>query len=103
MSYCGEAHGWRSMTRITLDLEELLTPRADGGVRSLTDGSVVAEPAINRVKPFPLRLPHPIQREEFWTVSDGTVISLGSCGRVLHWDWWQHGPRQLGSGHRLGG
>ena len=87
------AHGIKRLRAATLDLDRLLAPAQRPSV-PLVDPEVSKDlPAILRVQPFPLRLPHAVVPAQTWRVSDECVLSVTNDGRLVCWEL-HSGPKQ---------
>lgn len=78
-------HGWRSISKAQLDLDELLTPPEQSQPISITAPGADRIPAIFRVDRFPLRLTHSVENERCWPVSRYRALSFASSGRIMLW------------------
>jgi hypothetical protein len=86
--------GSKLLREIRCPLEEILAPKR--GVTPLVDRDIDPSlPAILRIDPFPLRLPHQIDPQRLWGDAESGALQLTTDGRLLHWNHPGWGPRQL--------
>ena len=79
-------HGWRSLSKAQLDLDELLQPPEQSQPISINAPGADRIPAIFRVDRFPLRLTHLVENEKCWPVSRNRALSFASSGRIMLWE-----------------
>lgn len=88
-------HGTKVLRTATMELERLLGPAARP-TAPLVDSEFSSDvPAILRVAPFPLLIPHHIVACQTWRVGTESVLSVTNDGRLMHWKPKQHGRRSL--------
>jgi MoxR-vWA-beta-propeller ternary system protein len=99
-------HGTTVLREAKLDLEKLLapTPRVSGPAPApiprptapLIDPARAADlPAILRVNPFPLRLPHALSARQSWLLHPSLAVSVTNDRRLMLWDAPSRGAIQL--------
>lgn len=88
------AQGIKAVRQATLDLKKLLTKRTADALQSASNSDL---PAIYRVHPFPLLMPHPTSIERQWPIGVDGVLALATDGRVMQWTSRGHGARELGT------
>lgn len=95
--------GRKPLYRATLDLDELLRPRARPSAPLIAADGRTELPAIFGSRAFPLRLSAAIEDARSWHVKDFGVVTYARDGRLLHWDNSQRGARQLAEDLPVGG
>ncbi len=86
--------GTKLLREVHCPLEEILAPRRN--VTPLVNRDVdPLLPAILRIDPFPLRLPHPIDPQRLMGDAESGPLYVTTDGRLMHWDHRGWGPRQL--------
>jgi MoxR-vWA-beta-propeller ternary system domain bpX0/MoxR-vWA-beta-propeller ternary system domain bpX1 len=95
--HCG-ARGQRELAAAQLDLERCrVRPNRHRSTKSSTTIAPTTIPdPINRIAPFPLRLPHQVDLEQAIALSGGDgVLSISPRGHMTWWDDPTAGPRRL--------
>lgn len=86
--------GTKILRELKCSLDEIVPARPHAV--PLRDSSVDPSlPAILRIEPFPLRLPHPIDPARLWGQAPDGILSLTADRRLVHWDRRGLGPRQI--------
>jgi len=86
--------GTKVLREVHCPLEEILAPRRN--VTPLVNRDIdPLLPAILRIGPFPLRVPHPIDPQRLLGDAESGPLHITTDGRLLHWDHPGWGPRQL--------
>jgi hypothetical protein len=86
--------GTKLIREIHCDLEDLLAPQP--AVTPLVDPARdPLLPAILRIDPFPLRLPHPVDPSRLWGQVGPGILCLTTDRRLMFWDKRGRGARQL--------
>ncbi len=95
--HCG-ARGQRELAAAQLDLERcrIRPHRHRSPKSSTTSGPTTIPDPINRIEPFPLRLPHHVNLEQAIALPGGEgVLSVSPRGHLTLWDDPTAGPRRL--------
>lgn len=88
-------HGVKVLRDATLDLDQLLAPPRTPAQPLIEPDGQTELPAILRVSPFPLRLPHHMNWKQTWCDGRNRVFSVTNDYRLMLWDEPNKAARQL--------
>ena len=88
-------HGTTVLREAKLALEKLLAPTPQPAAPLIDPKRTSELPAILRVTPFPLRLPHQLSLKRSWWVQPPAVLSVTGDRRLMLWDKPWRGGLQL--------
>jgi hypothetical protein len=89
-------HGTSVVREAKLDLEKLLAPTTRPTTPLIDPASSADRPAILRIHPFPLGLPHHLSPQQSWWLQwPGAVLSVTNDRRLMFWDSPLRGALQL--------
>lgn len=87
--------GVKVLREASLDLDRLLAP-SEKPTQPLIDANGPSQlPAIMRVSPFPLRMPHHMNWKQAWTDGQGRLFAVTNDHRLMLWDVPDKAARQI--------
>lgn len=87
--------GVKVLREASLDLDHLLAPSEKPKQPLIDSDGPSRLPAISRVSPFPLRMPHHMNWKQAWTDGRGWLFAVTNDHRLMLWDESDKAARQI--------